>query len=443
MRGDGTRTQIPRDHGGLRWTHRNITWNAVVLSAGILIDQLSHFDSTTGFAAGVNSTTATLNNRKEFLVNLGALNKVGLKQDGFSITGTGDLLIGDLSLTDVNATLREQGLGELTLIPTAAFRRNMGADYSKLSSTDLRLINPAPIPRLLGDKALQYWELYEGPITVPPWQPLDHYLGTDPETATESLKTEFIRDAPLVLKARNGTQGRGVWFYPDGIDAFIDDWLATTAPEAVLNTPDQFLLQYAVPHEYDKRVLAAGGTPVAGEDRYGTPDTDKSNLNLIDTGTGSLRETAIELLEMGAVEPLELDQLDPAVERAVTDLHDALTDLTDGVVNETHTWIGWDFLIVDPDDERLDAVPDDVVEGLFNDRYRTEQGCYLVFGEGNLSPGSKERYVNAVAHGRESLQWDSAANLLAYGISISRDEPFEPGIPDAVDRETLASNYGL
>jgi hypothetical protein len=100
-------------------------------------------------------------------------------------------------------------------------------------------------------------------------------------------------------------------------------------------------------------------------------------------------------------------------------------------------------LLVDPDDERLDAVPDDVVDGLFRERYRTDRGQYLVFGEGNLSPGSKERYVNAIAHGREGLYRDSAANLLRYGLSISRRESYTPGVPGDVDTEKLAVQYGL
>jgi hypothetical protein len=137
-----------------------------------------------------------------------------------------------------------------------------------------------------------------------------------------------------------------------------------------------------------------------------------------------------------------MDRLDPVVEQAITDLHEALSTLADMTAEEMHTWIGWDFLMVDPDDERLDAVPDAVVERLLDDRYRTEWGWYLVFGEGNLSPGSKERYVNAVVHGRDGFQWDSAANLLEYGLSISRNDRFEPGIPDRIDRETLASHYG-
>lgn len=408
-----------------------------------MFDRLSHFQASTGFAAGVNSTTATINNRKELLVDLGALNKIGLKQDGLTITESRDLLIGGLKLTDINGWLRRQGVGELTLMPTTTFRRKMGAEYQQLSETDLKLINPVPVPQLLADKALQYWELYETPIAVPPWQPLDHYDCDTPETAAESLRQEFIEDAPLVLKARNATQGQGIWFYPGGVTDFTDDWLDRTAPAAFLNQPEQFLLQYALPHEYDKRVLAAGPTAVAGEDRYGSPNSDKSNLNLVETVASSLREAVIELLEMGAVEPLELDRLDPAVERAINDLYEALTDLADVKNHELHTWIGWDLLVVDPDDNRLDTVPADVLDGMLNDRYRTERGCYLVFGEGNLSPGSKERYVNALAHGREGLQWDSAANLLGYGLSISRDEPFTPGIPDVLDRETLAAHYGL
>ncbi|MFB6362206.1 MAG: hypothetical protein ABEH59_12915 [Halobacteriales archaeon] len=404
---------------------------------------MSQFDAPTGFAAGVNSVTATLNNRKEFLVNLGVLNKIGLKQDGLTVTRSGDLLVGDLRLENINATLQRKGLGELSLIPTTTFRRKLGTTYPQLSETRLNLINPAPIPSLLSDKAKQYWELFDTPVTVPPWQPLDHYTDSNIQSDADSLERDFIQDAPLVLKARNATQGQGIWFYPDGVTAFIEDWVSETAPGAFLNHPNRFLLQYAIPHIYDKRVLTAGPTPVAGEDRYGSPHTDKSNLNLVDLDATTLRDAAIELLERGAVRPLQLDRIDPAVERAVTDLFEAMAPLTVESQDELHTWIGWDFLVVDPDDERLSAVPDDVIGGLLNDRYRTEEGCYLAFGEGNLSPGSKERFVNAMAHGREGLKWDSAANLLGYGTSISKGESFEPGIPDFIDPDLLARRYSL
>ncbi|MFB6253311.1 MAG: hypothetical protein ABEI06_01720 [Halobacteriaceae archaeon] len=408
-----------------------------------MIDELSHFDAPTAIAVGVNSVTATLNSRKEFLVDLGVLNKIGLQQDGITIRESDEVRIGELSLRAINTRLRQQGVGELTLIPTSTFRRKMGTDYRKLSRTDLKLINPAPIPRLLGDKAQQYWELYETTLPVPPWQPLDYYIDSTGKLDTQTLKADFIPDAPLVVKARNATQGQGIWFYPDGITTLRNDWLQKRAPDAFLSNPEEYLLQYAVPHVYDKRILAAGGTPVSGEDRYGRSDTDKSNLNLVNVDGSSPREVAIELLKKGAVEPLAMDRLDPAVETIVADVYDALVDLSEHTADTMPTWIGWDFLVVDPNDDRLDAIPSDVVDGLLKDRYRMEEGPYLVFGEGNLSPGSKERYVNAIANGRKGLCWDSAANLLAYGISISQDEPFEPGIPDVIDEDTLATRYGL
>jgi hypothetical protein len=407
-----------------------------------VVDHLSRFDAPTGFAAGVNSVTASLNRRKEFLSDLGVLNRVGLRQDGLELRGSGEVAVGGVLLSEVDATLRDRGLGRLTLIPTSTFRRKLGDVYPELSRADLRLINPAPVPGLLNDKGRQYWELYGGPVPVPPWQPLGHYASrSGPEI--EALERDFVAGAPLVLKARDSAQGRNVWFYPGGVEDVAADWLGGTAPDALLDAPERFLLQYAVPHECDKRVLAAGATPVAGENRYGSSDTDKSNLNLVETDGGSLRAAATELLGMGAVEPLAMDRIDPAVERAVGDLHGVLSGLTPSRVDELHSWIGWDLLVVDPGDDRLDAVPDAVVEGLFDERYRTRRGRYLVFGEGNLSPGSKERYVNAVAHGREGLRRDSAANLLAYGDSVSRGVPFEPGIPDLVDTADLADRYGI
>jgi hypothetical protein len=412
-----------------------------------LIDELSYFDVPSGFAVGVNSVTASLNNRKDFLDSLGLLNKVGLEQDGLTFDDSGVLRIGGLSDAELNARLTDYGAGKLTLIPTSTFRRHMGSDYPKLSSTEIELINPAPIPRLMGDKALQYWEFYESDLVVPPWQPLDHYFQStsrsQSKVAVDALERDFIDDAPLVLKARSSTHGEGIWFYPGGIADLTDDLRSGSAPPVVNEGPGEFLIQYAIPHESDLRVVAAGDTPVAGEYRYGSPETDKSNLNLVDTGASSLREAAVTLLDMGAVEPLGLTPVDTAVENAVTDLFAALETLTAESTSDLHTWIGWDFLVVDPDDERLDAVPDDVVDGLFRERYRTDRGQYLVFGEGNLSPGSKERYVNAIAHGREGLYRDSAANLLRYGLSITRRESYTPGVPGDVDTEKLAVQYGL
>lgn len=407
-----------------------------------MFEELTRFDNPSGFAVAANSATARLNSRKGCLTAVGALNRVGLKQDGVAIVDNGTVSIGDRTLASLNEELHARGAGDLTLLPTAAFRRAFGAAYPALSNTNLKLVNPAPVPGLMGDKAMQYWELYETSVPVPPWQPLDTYV-TSGQPRFDALEAAFISDAPLVLKARSSTHGAGVWFYPEGITSVIDDWRAGTAPEPLLRAPRELLLQYAVPHEYDRRVIVAGDTPVSGEDRYGSPDTDRSNLNLVETESDTLPGMATELLARGAVEPLEMTELDPAVHRAVGDLHDALAALAGRSPDALHTWIGWDFLAVDPRDERLRAVPTDVRAGLLRERYRTRDGRYLVFGEGNLSPGSKERYVNAIAHGREGLRWDSAANLLAYGRAVSTGEPFEPGVPDSLDRETLAARYGI
>lgn len=396
------------------------------------------FDARTGVVVGLDETGTLNNRRKEFLLDHGVVGEIRLGRDDVTVTEAGELRIAGRGLDDINAALRRRGACDLTLIPSESFWQRMGEDYARLSETGINLINPAPVPELLGDKALQYWEFRDDPVPIPPWQPLDHYV----DSPSASPEADFVSDAPLVLKERTGTEAKGIWFYPGGVADFVDDWEAGTAPDAVLRAPERHVLQYAVPHRYDKRVIAAGDTPVSGEDRYGSPDTDKSNLNLVETGTESPVEAARELLRMEAVDSLDVCRLDPAVERAVGDLYDALSARTDAV-DELHTWIGWDFLVVDPDSDRVRAVPDDVLDGLFRDRYRTESGDYLVFGEGNLAPGSKERYVNAIAHGRDGLKWDSAANLVEYGTAIGSDEPFEPGVPDAIGVDALADRYDL
>ncbi|MFB6113973.1 MAG: hypothetical protein ABEJ58_07720 [Halodesulfurarchaeum sp.] len=407
-----------------------------------MLDNLTAFDSPTAFAVATNSTTATLNSRKEFLDSLGVLNKIGLKQDGISIGPQGPI-IGGMPISRINDTLADAGLGELTLSPTSTFRRKLGSEYARLGEAGVNLINPAPIPSFLGDKAIQFWELDAEPIPVPPWQPLDYYVGPDGSLDLRSLEADFIPDAPLVLKGRNSTQGREIWFYPGGIEDVTSDWTAGRGPSVFRERPGNFLLQYAIPHRYDARIITAGDTPVSGEDRYGSPDTDKCNLSVVETGASSALKTARTLLSMGAVDPIDMDELDPAIETAVEDLHATLEDRVADSNGPLHTWIGWDFLVIDPEDPRLSVVPEDVLEGLFHERYRTERNTYLVFGEGNQSPGSKERYVNAVSFGREGLRWDSAANLLTYGECISRGEPFEPGIPELIDPDALKEQYEL
>lgn len=214
-----------------------------------------------------------------------------------------------------------------------------------------------------------------------PWQPIDACVESV-HPAFDAQETAFIPDAPLVLKARSSTHSEGVWFYPDRIGSFVADWQSETAPEP-------FLLRYAVPDECDRRVIVAGDTPVSGEDRHGSPHTDRSNLNQVETESGTLLGTVAELLNRGAVEPFEMTDLNPAVGRAIEDLHEALAALTGCSPAALQIWIGWDFLVVDPTDERLRAPPEDVRTGLLRERYRTRDGSYLASGEGNLSPGSK------------------------------------------------------
>jgi len=384
------------------------------------------FDAPTAWASAQNSASAKTNHRKTFLRDNGLLNRIGLKQEDIDVSE--EVKLGGEDLSDMNAELDSEGLGELTFLPTAAFRRNISSEDFEALSESVQMINPAPIPSFLGDKAEQNWAFWDDPGTVPGYQPVDHYLQKydDVEKVIEEVQEDIIGDVPLVMKPRSSSGGSDIYFYPDGVDGMVEDWREDGIPQG-------YLAQYAIPHEFDLRTIAAKDTPVNGMKRYGDPDTDRANLSLLDsTSTEGKAKLA---LEQGAAEGIDMNDLDPAIQNMIEDHIEAFTDEYGKEYEELNTWIGWDFLAINPYDRKLNDYPDEIIEPLLQEDYETENGNYLIFCEGNLSPGSIIDYIN------QEPEQDTSANLWSYADAVSRGEEFERGVPEEIGLETLQDRY--
>ncbi len=303
----------------------------------------------------------------------------------------------------------------------------MGAEDFEQLSKEANVINPHPIPTLFGDKAEQNWTFWDDPGAVPGYQPTDYYLQfEDVEKASEEALEDFIEEVPLIMKPRSSSGGGGIYFYSNGVEDMVSDW----TEEGI---PGDYVAQYAIPHTYDLRSIAAEDTPVSAMKRYGCDDTDRANLSLLESK--STEGKARLALQNGAAESVDIEDIDPAAERLIEDHINSISEEYGIPREELNTWIGWDFLAVDPYNSDLNEYPDEVIEPLMNDEYRTEEGEYLFLCEGNLSPGSIIDFIN------QNPDQDTAANLLAYGDSVSRGESFERGIPELMDVEMLQDRY--
>ena len=385
------------------------------------------FDAPTAWASAQNSASAKPNKRNTFLRDNGLLNRIGLEQDDFEISED-EATIAGMPVEEIDKELEEEGLGRLTFRPTSPFRSNLTDEEFENLSDNVLMLNPAPVPKFLGDKAEQNWAFWDDPGTVPGYQPTDHYLQSydDIEKAIEVVQEDIIDDVPLVMKPRSASGGDSIYFYPGGVDEMVEDWREEGIPR-------DYIAQYAIPHEYDMRTIAGGDEPVSGMVRYGCPDTDRANLSLLDSsGTEGKAKIA---LQQGAAEPVDMDELDPAVENMIEDHLEAFAEEYSIDEDELNTWIGWDFLAVNPQDRDLRDYPDEVIEPLLNEEYETEDGNFLIYCEGNLSPGSIIDFIN------QDPEQDTAANLWGYADSVSRGEEFERGVPDEMDVQTLQDRY--
>lgn len=116
-------------------TPENFDENLVHSRVRLVSLQRPILQAPTAFVAAAKSGQATLNTRKELLIRLGALNKLGRRDLGLSIGSNGDVWVDGTPLEEVNAELVAAELGELTIIPTSSFWRALGSVYAELTAT--------------------------------------------------------------------------------------------------------------------------------------------------------------------------------------------------------------------------------------------------------------------------------------------------------------------
>lgn len=376
-------------------------------------------EAPTSFAIGANSSSASLNNRSERLRDHKLANVIGRHQNNLQYVDN-RLFINRENVKDINRKLEKSNLGELTIRPTASLLRNfhgLGEDIEGLN-----VVNPPEIQHFASDKAYQRKSLWNDPGAVIPYQPTDEFFDHEGRPLFDELGNEFegLEHLGVVEQPRADSQGNGINFY----DSFED------ALEEYRNNgmPQESILSLQLPLEYDQRVIAAGNEPITSMKRY--PNGD-GICSLSKVEGKDYKQKAVNAKKEGYVDPVDVESLDPAVENILEDHVEALERET----GEENFWIGWDFFAVNP--YEMGDFPDYIKDKILHEEYRTEEGNYLVLGEPNSSPGSGIDIVN-----QEYEEQDSAANILRYGDSISRDHGFERGI-DSTGQLSASELYNM
>ncbi len=376
-------------------------------------------EAPTSFTAGANSSTAKLNNRTTRLQDHNLVNTVGRIQDNLTYADN-HFFVNNEEVKDINRKLEKQGLGELTIRPTAALLRNFGGLDEDVEG--LNVINSPEIQHFASDKAYQRKSMWNDPGVSIPYQPTDEFFGPNGEPLLDDLAEEFegMEHLGVVEQPRADSAGDGIKFY-DTFSEAIEEYQENGLPQ-------KSMISLQLPLQYDQRVIAAGDTPVTSMKRY---PNDEGVCSLSKIDGEDYKEKAIKGKEKGYVEPVDIEELDPAVENILEDHVEALERETD----EDNFWIGWDFFAIDP--YQMDEFPEYIRDHLMDEDYRTEEGNYLVLGEPNASPGSGVDIVN-----QEYEEQDSAANLLRYGDAVSRGESFDRGL-DSVGQLSGSDIYDM
>lgn len=374
----------------------------------------------TAFTIGAKNEFSSLNNRTERLRDHNLANVLGKKQHKLRYADN-ELFIDQESVKDINRTLEKNDLGELTIRPTASLLKvfhGLGEDID-----GLHVINPPEVQYFASDKAHQRKQFWEDPGAVIPYQPTDEYLNQEDEADLETLAEDFegLEHLGVVEQPRADSQGDGIEFY-DSFEDALEEYRKNGLPK-------ESMISLQLPVVYDQRVIAAGYEPVTSMKRFSGEDKEVCSLSKVKGST--YKEKAINAKEQGYVEPVDIEDVDPAVENILEDHVERMKEETD----EENMWIGWDFFAVDP--YQMQEFPDFIKDSMLHEEYRTEEGNYLVLGEPNASPGSGIDIVN-----QEYEEQDSAANILRYGESVSRGQSFDRGL-ESIEQVSSSELYNL
>lgn len=387
-----------------------------------------------GFAiAGLHDFTASCL-RNQFLWENDLANPLSVSRKNNHVNFQGELRFYGKELEELNKELREAGYGDFTVLTTASSRKNMEkSEEERIVEEGVKLINPQKLVDIVDSKYLQNNEIQKLGGIVPPFHPTWRYAVEGSEAASyfeghgeglefpEDSKTaerrlekdfEFLDDMPedinpLIYKPNNETKGRGISFHSlESAREYISD--KGISPE------DDGILQLALPHPGGAaRLIGGDNTFITGSIRH----TNKNDIKgLVHTPSWVRTE---QMAELGYADKIPLDNLNPSYTEFVEEYSSILRDAAD-LEDSEGAFLGYDAILIDPSKPEFDSYPDEIIEDLLDERFRTN-GSYAVYIEANASPGIKTDAINS-----NPIQ-DSKLNLRSYADSLGREEEFVPG----------------
>lgn len=308
---------------------------------------------------GSDDVSSPLNRRNAFLLNNKWANFLRAGKEDIDLSET--LEINGFSLSDINSILEDEGNGDLTIINTKPFNKeitkigkehgmNQGEVWSHMMDEGLKAVNPPSVADVCHDKSATYSIFESSGVLAPNWFNLNHYTG---ESGFEEMRSDVKRfrdtynfsegsegDIPVVLKPYNGSGGHGIAMTTlnsfmnnaenrGGVSQLLEEEYNAGGSEGY-----SWLMQFAVPSEFDQRVISADGVIHTSSIRKGD-----DLIHNMDNG--------------GEAASVERSQIQEGARNIVKEGEKALLEYVQPHENSA-TFLGWDVLGFDPYSEILD-----------------------------------------------------------------------------------------
>lgn len=373
-----------------------------------------------------DNVSSPLNRRNSFLLHNRWANLLRSGKEDIDLSQ--GVEINGFELSDINSMLESEGNGDLTVINTRPFNRevtaigkedgmNQDEVWQLFMDKGLKVVNPPLIADVCHDKSATYSIFEQSEVLTPNWFNLGHYIG---ESGLEEMREDVNRfrhthnfsegpegDIPVVVKPYNGSGGYGIEMTT--LNSFMNAAENKGGVASLLeeeygrSSGSNWLIQFAFPSEFDQRVISADGVIHTSSIRKG-----EGLIHNMDSG--------------GEAIPVERSQIQEGVRNIVERCDEALEDYVSPHENSA-TFLGWDVLGFDPYNEILDDFPD--YQEFLLDNFVTKENylmevegteIYGVPGEINDSPGYKVDEVN-----KDFPYQNSCLALLKVAEDLSRD----------------------
>jgi len=345
-----------------------------------------------------------------------------------SLTFEDQVEINGYSIPEINDQLHHEGNGDLTLISTAPFGNVItdkekedgvprGTYFEQMMDEGAKIINPISVMDS-NNKQVHYNILQEAETGFLPWADIDAYMELDKKeegAGVMKLYENFNEmNVPLVVKPKDDCGGNGISFTTS--EQLVEESYNAGGIDPLfrsrgLDPKKGWMVQAAVPSHFDARVIAGEDVPVNSVLRKG-----ENFIHNMDGG--------------GEAKPVKREYIDPGVQNALEDFHEILEEGLE-LHDNAGTYLGWDFLAVEPEHEMLDGYPE-FRDFLYNEvldedykfqlsGYGVENDFYALPNELNVSPGSKsDNKTSMYPHQNSSF------GLVKYADDFSRGEEFKP-----------------